>query len=112
MIADVAADGLTVELARRESYNRRGRTQTTGEHIARPSSRLRNCCRAKACLHIVFTPPFTAYMTRTVGVIIATMIVGLGMNEYKYNGSFSSGLDYNEICGVLAIPAAIMVPVT
>ena len=82
VVADVAADGLTVEFARREVAERRGRTQTT------------------------------AYMVRTVGVITASLLVGLGMNGAEYNGSFRHGLSFNSICAILAAPAALMVPVS
>ena len=82
VVADVAADGLTVEFARREVAERRGRTQTT------------------------------AYMVRTIGVITASLLVGLGMNGAEYNGSFKSGLSFNAICGILAVPAALMVPIS
>merc|ERR1719199_1126531 len=51
VIADVAADGLTVEYARREPVSRRGRTQTT------------------------------AYLTRTLGSVSSILLVGFGMNS-------------------------------
>ena len=80
VVADVAADGLTVEFARREPAHRRGRIQTT------------------------------AYMVRTVGVIVATLLVGFGMNGKEYNGTFNSSLSFSAICGLLAVPSALMAP--
>ena len=82
VVADVAADGLTVEIARREPERRRGRTQTA------------------------------AYMTRSLGVVLSMLLVGFGMNGAEYNGSFEAGLSFNAICGLLALPAAAMAPVS
>jgi hypothetical protein len=82
VIADVAADGLTVEFARREPVSRRGRTQTT------------------------------AYLTRTLGSVSSILLVGFGMNSREYNGSFDAGFSFNTICGILAVPSALMVPIS
>ena len=82
VIADVAADGLTVEYARREPTSKRGRTQTT------------------------------AYLTRTFGQIAAVSVVGIGMNRKEYNGSFDWGLTFSQVMIVLAVPAGLMVPVS
>ena len=82
VVADVAADGLTVEFARREPLGKRGRTQTT------------------------------AYMVRTCGVICASVLVGFGMNGKQYAGSFDGGLSFSGVCALLAVPAALMVPVS
>ena len=82
VIADVAADGLTVEYARREPTSKRGRTQTT------------------------------AYLTRTLGQIAAVSVVGIGMNRKEYNGSFEWGLTFSQVMLVLAVPAGLMVPVS
>ena len=82
VVADVAADGLTVQYARREPTSQRGRTQTT------------------------------AYLTRTMGQVCAIMLVGFGMNGKEYNGTFAHGLSFNAICGCLAVPAGLMVPVS
>merc|ERR1719163_1426842 len=68
VVADVAADGLTVEYARREPVSRRGRTQTT------------------------------AYLTRTLGSVSSILLVGFGMNSKEYNGSFEVGLSFNTVC--------------
>jgi len=67
VVADVAADGLTVEYARREPTSKRGRTQTT------------------------------AYLTRTLGQIAAVAVVGIGMNRKEYNGSFEWGLTFSQV---------------
>jgi len=82
VIADVAADGLTVQLARREPIESRGRTQTT------------------------------AYLTRTCGQVCASVLVGFGMNGQEYNGSYKTSLSFNQVCAVLAVPAAAMVPIS
>ena len=82
IVADVAADGLTVEYARREPLARRGRTQST------------------------------AYLTRSLGAATATCLIGFGMNGREYHGSFDTGLSYSAICGILAVPAGLMVPVS
>lgn len=82
VIADVAADGMTTELAKAEPMNKRGSTQTS------------------------------AYLTRTIGQTVSTLFVGLCMNGKLYGGSFSWTLSFAEICMGLAVPAAIMVPVS
>ena len=81
-IADVAADGLTVSLARAEPEHRRGRTQTT------------------------------VYLVRTCGQVFAVALVGFGMNGYLYNGTFARGLSFPAIVGLLALPAFAMVPLS
>jgi len=81
-LADVAADGLTVQLARAESEKTRGRTQTT------------------------------VYLVRTLGNVVATAVVGLCMNSWEYNGSFDRGLGFPAVMGLFALPAAAMVPVS
>lgn len=82
VIADVASDGLLVQYARLEPAATRGTTQTM------------------------------AYFTRTVGSVCASLLVGFGMSSKLYNGSFDFGFSFTTMCGILAIPAAIMVPVT
>jgi len=80
--ADVAADALTVQYARREPVATRGKTQTT------------------------------AYLTRTVGQICAQLLVGFGMNGREYNGSFDGGLSVSAVYALLAVPAMAMVPIS
>jgi len=82
VVADVAADGMTVQYARREPLESRGNIQTT------------------------------AYLTRTVGSICAQILVGFGMNGKEYKGSFDSSLSFNQICGILAIPCVAMIPLS
>ena len=82
VVADVAADGLTVQYARSEPEDRRGHTQTT------------------------------AYMTRTFGQISSYCLVGLGMNSWLYLGTFHGGLSFNQICLIFAIPSAAMAPIS
>lgn len=82
VVADVAADGLTVEYARAEPLKRRGATQTT------------------------------AYLTRSLGQSLSAIIVGFGMNSYLYNGSFERGLSFPQVMAFFAIPALAMIPIT
>lgn len=79
-VADVAADGLTVTLARKEPASRRGQTQTT------------------------------VYLVRTIGNVLAIGLVGVCMNSKQYNGSFTWGLSFPSVCGIFSVPAAAMVP--
>ncbi len=39
-------------------------------------------------------------------------VVGIGMNGKQYNGSFDWGLSFTQVMVVLAVPAAIMVPIS
>ncbi|KAG8459616.1 hypothetical protein KFE25_000972 [Diacronema lutheri] len=82
VVADVAADGLTVEYARAEPLARRGATQTT------------------------------AYLTRSLGQSAASIVVGFGMNSHLYNGSFERGLSFTQVMALFAVPALFMVPIT
>ena len=82
MIADVAADGLTVQFARREPQAIRGTIQTT------------------------------VYMVRTCGQVLSVSFVAFCMNGYAYKGTFAWSLHFNQVMGALAIPCAIMVPVS
>ena len=79
-VADVAADGLTVQLARAEPPATRGQTQTT------------------------------VYLVRSIGNICAVALVGICMNSWQYNGTFRWGLSFPTICSLLALPAAAMIP--
>ena len=82
IMADVAADGLTVELAKREPSTVRGTTQSN------------------------------VYLARTVGSIVAALLVGFGMNGKAYNGTMSSSLSFTNICGILACVSVPMVPIS
>lgn len=82
VVADVAADGLTVSYARREPEATRGRTQTT------------------------------AYISRTIGQVGAHLLIGLGMNGPEYAGTFNVGLSFNQLCVLLAFLSAAMLPIT
>jgi len=83
IIADVAADGLLVEIAKRELDHVRGTTQTN------------------------------VYLVRTIGGVVASLLVGLGMNGREYNGTMDrSPLSFTQVCGLLAIPSAMMIPVS
>lgn len=82
MIADVAADGLTVQFARREPQSVRGTIQTT------------------------------VYLVRTFGQVLAVTFVAFCMNGYAYKGTFEWSLTFNQVMGAFAIPCAIMVPIS
>ena len=82
LMADVAADALTVTYARREPASQRGKTQTM------------------------------AYLVRECGMITSQLLIGFGMNGPEYNGTFSTGLSFNAICACLSVPAIAMVPIS
>lgn len=82
VMADVAADGLVVQYAKQESLPRRGTLQST------------------------------VYLVRTLGSIVAALVVGLGMNGREYNGTFDVTLSFTHVCGMIAVPAAAMVPIS
>ena len=82
VIADVAADGLTVQYARAEPEHRKGYVQST------------------------------AYLWRSVGQVFASSLVGLGMNGPEYLGSFAYSLSFNQVCLVFAAISCAMVPVS
>ena len=82
LVADVAADGLTLEYGRREPEHRRGRTQTS------------------------------AYIARRFGGMAGTLVVGVGFNSVEYSGTFEWGLSFHEVCGLLGGLSALMVPVS
>lgn len=81
-MSDVAADGLTVTLARAEPLETRGATQTT------------------------------VYLYRTLGNIAAVAVVGAGMNSWRFGGDFARGLSYSQIMGIFAAVAVAMVPIS
>lgn len=80
VVADVAADGLTVEYARREPLAKRGTTQST------------------------------VYLVRTIGSFTSFILVGFCMNGKEYNGSFDWSLSFPQICLCFALPCALMIP--
>lgn len=82
VVADVAADGLMVEFAQREPQEKRGTTQTT------------------------------IYLVRTIGSIVATAVVGIGMNGKEYNGTFDFTLRFNQVMLIFESPAGLMIPVS
>lgn len=82
IMADVAADGLVVELAKLEPHDTRGTLQSN------------------------------VYTVRTLGSIVAALLVGLGMNGKEYNGEFERTLQFTQVCAILAIPAGAMVLVS
>lgn len=82
VVADVAADGLTVMYARREPAATRGYVQTT------------------------------AYLMRSIGSTCSIILVAFGMNGKEYSGSFTWGLSFPSVCGILSIPSIAMVPLT
>lgn len=82
VIADVAADGLMVEFAQREPEEKRGTIQTT------------------------------IYLVRTLGMVVAVALVGIGMNGKEYQGTFDFSLSYSQVMMVFALPAGVMVPIS
>jgi len=82
VIADVAADGLMVEFAQREPEERRGTIQTT------------------------------IYLVRTLGMVAAVALVGIGMNGKEYEGTFDFTLTYSQVMMIFALPAGLMVPIS
>ena len=82
IMADVAADGLTVEIAKREPLSVRGTTQTN------------------------------VYFARTLGSIVAALLVGFGMNGTDYNGTMPRSLSFTEVCGILSLLSVPMIPIS
>ena len=82
VLSDVCADALTVTYARREPLETRGTIQTT------------------------------VYLVRTIGQVVAQLFIGLGMNSHEYLGEFDQGLSFNGVCGALAVPCILMIPVS
>ena len=79
VVADVAADGMVVEFARREPSAVRGSTQTT------------------------------VYMVRTLFSTISTILIGFCMNGKEYGGSFDFSLAFNDIMIFLAATAFLTI---
>lgn len=82
VIADVAADGLMTEFARREPVETRGRAQTT------------------------------IYLVRAAGEAVSTLFVGFLMNGKLYLGTFSWGLSFQSVCLCYMVPSLLMVPIS
>jgi len=82
IMSDVAADGLVVQCAKKEHIDVRGTLQSN------------------------------VYLMRTFGSIVAALLVGLCMNGRQYNGTFSWSLTFPQVCGLLALLSAAMVPVS
>ncbi|CAL1138010.1 unnamed protein product [Cladocopium goreaui] len=82
VIADVAADGLMVEFAQREPEEKRGTIQTT------------------------------IYLVRTLGMVFAVALVGIGMNGKEYQGTFDFSLTYSQVMLIFSLPAGAMVPIS
>lgn len=70
--ANVAADGMVVELAQREPMASRGETQTF------------------------------AYAMRSLFMIVADLFIGMAMNSERYGGDFSWSMDFDKVMLVLA----------
>ncbi|KAF1323634.1 Transmembrane protein, partial [Globisporangium splendens] len=83
LIADVASDGIVVELAQREPEHIRGNIQST------------------------------IYLVRSIAMILAALLVGFGLNGVDYGGSFDWSFNMAQlmlICVLVslsAIPAAV-----
>jgi hypothetical protein len=82
VLADVAADGLTVQYARSESDDHRGYTQST------------------------------AFLWRSLGQVVACCLVGFGMSGKLYLGSFEASMSFNQVCLVFACASCAMVPIS
>uniref|UniRef100_A0A0P5HAK7 Transmembrane protein n=1 Tax=Daphnia magna TaxID=35525 RepID=A0A0P5HAK7_9CRUS len=80
--ADVAADGVVVELAQREPEAVRGTTQTT------------------------------IYMMRTVFVTISNILTGFAFNGESYGGDFDFSISFPQLMLILAIFCVPVVPIT
>ncbi|EQC25781.1 hypothetical protein SDRG_16377 [Saprolegnia diclina VS20] len=82
IFADVPADALVVEIAQREPIDVRGRMQTL------------------------------VYATRTVFSSFSVAIIAIGLNSFKFSGSFDWDMGIHTIFILLGIVCASMVPVT
>ncbi|TMW59234.1 hypothetical protein Poli38472_007379 [Pythium oligandrum] len=80
--ADVAADGVVVELAQREPEAVRGTTQTT------------------------------IYMVRTIFVTISNIITGFAFNGEDYGGDFDFSMTFPQLMLILAIFCLPIIPIT
>ncbi|CAK4611089.1 unnamed protein product [Aphanomyces euteiches] len=82
VIADVASDALLVEMAQREPEAIRGRLQSL------------------------------IYIARYVSTVISQAIIGLCLNSEDFGGTFQWAIPLNYFFLILAVPCALMVPVT
>ncbi|ETW05772.1 hypothetical protein H310_03456 [Aphanomyces invadans] len=82
VVADVAADALFVEMAQREPERIRGRLQSM------------------------------IYVARYVATVIAQAVIGLCLNSEEYGGTFSWSMGQQWFFVFLAVPCAIMVPIS
>ncbi|KAJ0398691.1 hypothetical protein P43SY_006269 [Pythium insidiosum] len=80
--ADVAADGVVVELAQREPESVRGTTQTT------------------------------IYMVRTIFQTVSNILTGFAFNGRDYGGDFGYSLSFPQLMLILAIFCVPIVPIT
>ncbi|KAG6586860.1 putative transmembrane protein [Phytophthora cinnamomi] len=76
-LANVAADGVVVEIAQREPLPTRGRTQVS------------------------------IYIARTIGFIVMDLFVGSTLNGPAYGGTFSWSLSLNQVMLVMAMCALV-----
>ncbi|KAF0714572.1 Aste57867_3807 [Aphanomyces stellatus] len=77
VLADVAADAMVVQYAQREPAAIRGRVQTA------------------------------IYFTRDTFSMVPTLLVGLCMNDFKYGGTFSWGIEPNLVYAILVVPCVL-----
>ncbi|KAJ0402237.1 hypothetical protein ATCC90586_002218 [Pythium insidiosum] len=80
--ADVAADGVVVELAQREPESVRGTTQTT------------------------------IYMVRTIFQTVSNILTGFAFNGRDYGGDFGYSLSFPQLMLILAIFCVPIIPIT
>jgi hypothetical protein len=80
--ADVAADGVVVELAQREPEAVRGTTQTT------------------------------IYMVRTIFITISNIITGFLFNGTRYGGDFSFSISFPQLMVILVVCLVPVIPCT
>jgi hypothetical protein len=82
LMADVAADALVVEVAQREPFAVRGRTQTA------------------------------AYTVRTVFMVLSNLLLAFLFNGKDYGGDFDFTLSFPQLMQLLACCAGLMLPLT
>jgi len=82
IMADVAADALVVQYAKMEHADVRGTLQAN------------------------------VYLARTCGSIAAALLIGFCMNGHQYSGTFDWTLTFRQVCALLALQSAVMVPIS